>query len=157
MFDCSINWLSKVFNYNWSDVKFKIGNVNLSRSLIPVNPNDIDIPKELIKPSILHSLGLSNLIEYEEIPEYYLAQIKKVVAESNLDVRKIPSLLNYIQSQIDKRYLPILPGLDPLFVYISHALLQPQYRIDNLMDESSSIKGQNLEVTSICLNLIKHS
>ncbi|CAG9562452.1 unnamed protein product [Danaus chrysippus] len=158
LFDNNQDRLEKVFNYNWMNAKFKIGNINLSRALVPVNPNNIDIPKELIKPTILHSLGLSNLVEYENIPKYYLDQIQKIVAESNLDVRKIPSLLNYNQSQIDKRYryLPILSGLTLDFIYITHALVQPQYRVSNLMEYTSQEKGQNVILTSICINLIRH-
>lgn len=71
-----------VLDYDWAGVRFKIGTVSLQRMLIPVNPNSIDIPKDLVKPAILHALGLSNMIEYNPIPPYYLNQIHKIVQES---------------------------------------------------------------------------
>lgn len=75
---------------------------------------------------------------------------------SNLDIRKIPNLLNYIQNQIDKRFrhLPVLSGMTPDFVYITHSLIQPQYRVQNVMEYSSEHKGQNKEITIVCMNIL---
>lgn len=147
-----------VSEYDLGGVTFKIGNVSLQRMLVSVNPNGIDIPKELIKPAILHALGLSNMIDYNPAPPHYLNQISKIVQDSNLDIRKIPNLLNYIQSQIDKRFrhLPVISGMTPEFVYINHALIQPQYKVQNLVEFSSEMKGQNLGITLICMSLIWH-
>ena len=68
-------------NYDWGRVQFKIGTVSLQRMLIPVNPNNIDIPKDLVKPAIQHALGLSNVIEYNPIPPYYLNQSADFIFE----------------------------------------------------------------------------
>ncbi|CAB3232774.1 unnamed protein product [Arctia plantaginis] len=148
LFDASISKYKKVFHYPWESVRFKTGNVSLSRSLVPVNPNNIVyLPKEFIKPSILQTLNLDNMIEYVDVPDYYLDQV---------DIRSLPNILNYIVSQMDKRfrYLPILKGLSPDFIYISHALLQPQYRAVSLMADSSIDKGQNKSITELCINML---
>lgn len=158
LFESSSKKFEKVFNYPWENVTFKIGTVSLSRSLVPVNPNDIDMPKEFIKPAILQTLNLDNMIEYTEVPDYYLNQVKSILDKSNLDIRSLPNILNYIVSQMDKRYryLPILRGLSPDFIYISHALLQSQYRASTLLSESSMEKGQNKSITELCINLLYH-
>lgn len=158
LFESNRKRLDVIFSYPWESAKFKIGDVSLSRVLIPVNPNDIDIPKALVKPAILNALGLSNLVEYDNVPEYYLEQIRKIIVESNLDVRKIPNLLNFIQAQVDPRFrfLPTITGLTPEYVYISHAIIQPQYRVTNIMEMASSKLGHNTEITMVCMNLIAH-
>lgn len=124
--------------------------------LEPVNPNNIDMPKKFIKPAILQTLNLDNMIEYVDVPDYYLDQVKQVLENSNLDIRSLPNILNYIVSQMDKRfrYLTILKGLSPDFIYIFHALLQPQYRASTLLSESSVEKGQNKSITELCINLL---
>lgn len=158
LFEASSNKFKKVFDYPWEGVSFKIGNVSLSRALVPVNPNNIDMPREFIKPAILRTLNLDNMIEYVDVPDYYLNQVKKILEDSNLDIRSLPNILNYIISQMDKkfRYLPILRGLSPDFIYISHALLQPQYRSSALLSESSVEKGQNKSITELCINILYH-
>lgn len=79
LFESSSKNFDKVFNYDWEGVSFKIGNVSLCRSLVPVNPNDIDMPKEFIKPAILQTLNLDNMIEYVDVPDYYLDQVKRIL------------------------------------------------------------------------------
>lgn len=158
LFDSNLKKFDLVFTYPWENTHFKIGHVLLSRFLVSVNPNEYDIPKDLIKPAILHSLGLSNLIEYNNVPDFYLEQIKSIVDNSNLDVRKVPNMLNYLQNHLDPRmrYLPVVNGMKPDFVYIAHALVQPNFRVENLMEESSPERGQNKEITEACINLIRY-
>lgn len=112
--------------------------------------------KEFIEPSILQTLNLDNMIEYVDVPDYYLDQVKRILLNSNLDIKSLPNILNYIVSQMDKRfrYLPILKGLSPDFIYISHALLQPQYRASSFMADSSIEKGQNKSITELCINIL---
>lgn len=80
LFDASMKKYDKVFKYPWESVNFKLGNVALSRSLVPVNPNDINVPKEFI---ILQTLNLDNMIEYVDVPDYYLEQVKDLKGEQS--------------------------------------------------------------------------
>lgn len=38
-----------------------------------------DIPKEFKKNTIFHALWRSNMIEYTDVPDYYLNQVKKIM------------------------------------------------------------------------------
>lgn len=145
-------------NFDWENTKFSVGEVKYSRMPQPLNPDFIEIPKELRKPALSTALDLSNYVEYVEQPDFYMKQIKALISGSALELQSIPNMIHFLQSQLvpQIRHIPMLPGIDAKYIPMIHALIQPTYRATNIGSQMSQKIRKNQILTDLCVFLFHH-
>lgn len=145
-----------ITSYDWEGTKFIVGTVHYNRMPLPLNPEYVDVPKELRIPALSMALDLSNYVEYTEVPLHYLTKIKDLIKGSSISLQSIPNMIHFLQSQLDPkiRHIPMLPGIDTKYIPMIHALVQPTYRATNIGSKISPRVGKNQILTNLCSAVI---
>lgn len=154
----SIKKYELINNFKWADTRFLFGTVNYTRNSVPTNPYHVEIPKELRMPAINIILDIANYVDYVEVPTHYLEQLRKIVNDSAINLRSVPNILHFLQSQLDPkvRVIPVLHGIDSQMVPILHAIVQPNYRTIDSGRRLETKIGHNQIITELCIALLFH-
>nr|APG77891.1 polymerase PB2 [Hubei orthomyxo-like virus 2] len=147
----------RIYNsIQWDNLQFVREHVSLNRIRMPTNPFAIEASRDVVIQAIMNVLCPLSTIAYQPVPAFVTEHIQNILKNDCLTVRSAASTYNHVlQSSLNRsRVLPMLEGVSPEFMVVSHALFTNTAVCKNLNAFVNKESRKNVIVSSVCMAII---